>query len=599
MNNLTDLSKQELIDEIVRLKAQVEEGDNGLDANNSFFDSLFEQSPYGMWIMDHEGYLKKINRACCELHKIESEEVIGTYNIFHDNLIAEQGAKELVLTVFDKGATVQFIINYNSSRLSNFKLRNFVDIFLEVTIMPFMDNEGNITSVIGVEKDITDQINAENTLKKSELKLKNLLNNIPDIVYQCLNDDNWTMILINNAFETITGYTRDQVLLNKEISYMDLIHPEDKEFVQKTVQSSLKSKNRFELEYRILTADGKEKWVWERGYQTEIGPDGMILLEGIIYDITDRKKSEQLLKENVSYFKGVFESSMIGILFWNTNGEIIDANDTFLDMIGYTREELQTGTIKWRELTPHEFEEKDNNAMKEVMEKGVIKPFEKEYIHKDGRRIPITLGASRLKGMDNSGVAFVLDISEKRKAEYEINTLNKLFQDTSRVAKIGGWEFDVESGKGAWTEEVARIHDLDPDVPTSVEMGLSFYADESKKIIEQAVQEAVESGKPYDLELELVTAKGVHKWVRTIGDVVMEEGKVQKVFGSFQDITDKKKIEHELLKHQNHLEELIMERTKKLVESNKELERLNSLFVNREFRIKELKDKIRVLEKKV
>lgn len=116
-------------------------------------------------------------------------------------------------------------------------------------------------------------------------------------------------------------------------------------------------------------------------------------------------------------------------------------------------------------------------------------------------------------------------------------------QETEKIAKVGGWEFDAVSGDGQWTTEVARIHDLDPKVSPTREMALPFYVGESRDRIETAVKAAVEQGVPYDLELQMISAKGTPKWVRTIGHPMLEKGKVRKVRGSFQDITDRKQAE--------------------------------------------------------
>ena len=96
------------------------------------------------------------------------------------------------------------------------------------------------------------------------------------------------------------------------------------------------------------------------------------------------------------------------------------------------------------------------------------------------------------------------------------------------------------TGHSTWTEEVARIHDLDPKTPASVALSINYYAEHSKPIIKKAFRESVEQAKPYDLELEIITAKGNHKWVRTIGHPILENGKIIKVQGSFQDITMRK-----------------------------------------------------------
>lgn len=123
-----------------------------------------------------------------------------------------------------------------------------------------------------------------------------------------------------------------------------------------------------------------------------------------------------------------------------------------------------------------------------------------------------------------------------------------LLEEMGHIAKVGGWEFDPATGAGTWTDEVARIHDLEPGDPTNMERGLSFYDGDSAARIQAAVAAAVSEGKSYDLELELLTAKGVRKWVHTIGHPRVENGRVVHVRGSFQDITEQKRaaarIEH-------------------------------------------------------
>ena len=113
---------------------------------------------------------------------------------------------------------------------------------------------------------------------------------------------------------------------------------------------------------------------------------------------------------------------------------------------------------------------------------------------------------------------------------------------------------------------------MDPEQETSVEIGLRFYQGESREIIEAAVKDAMEHGKSYDLELEIMTAKGTRKWVRTIGQPVREDGAIVKVWGSFQDITEHKRAAEEILQLNVNLERRVSERTAELQAANQELE---------------------------
>jgi len=129
--------------------------------------------------------------------------------------------------------------------------------------------------------------------------------------------------------------------------------------------------------------------------------------------------------------------------------------------------------------------------------------------------------------------------------KYRKQAHEQLLNSTNHIAKIGGWSFDVATLSGEWTEELIRIHDLPPSSPIDVSKGLDFYTPESRPIIEKAVRDVIDFGKPYDLQLEIITAVGAHKWVRTVGAPVITEGKVVKVQGVMQDITELKLSEIE------------------------------------------------------
>jgi signal transduction histidine kinase len=163
-------------------------------------------------------------------------------------------------------------------------------------------------------------------------------------------------------------------------------------------------------------------------------------------------------------------------------------------------------------------------------------------------------------------------ITARKQAEQEMRAQRDLLEAMSRMAKVGGWGFDAATGQGTWTNEVARIHDLDPKVEPSVQFGLDFYQGRSRQMIKAAVHEAVTLGKPYDLELEILTAKGNHKWVRTFGMPIWRDSRVVEVHGAIQDITEQKRAEEETRRLNAELEQRVRDRTAQLEAANKELE---------------------------
>ncbi len=108
------------------------------------------------------------------------------------------------------------------------------------------------------------------------------------------------------------------------------------------------------------------------------------------------------------------------------------------------------------------------------------------------------------------------------------------------MANVGGWEFDVKTRLQTWTDEVYRIHELEPGQRMTVDDGIKYYAPEAVPVISEAVQHAVIFGEPFDLELPIITAKGNRRWVHAVGRAYTENGLVTRVGGTFQDITASK-----------------------------------------------------------
>jgi PAS domain S-box-containing protein len=163
-------------------------------------------------------------------------------------------------------------------------------------------------------------------------------------------------------------------------------------------------------------------------------------------------------------------------------------------------------------------------------------------------------------------------ITARKEAEQTLREQGELLEAMSAMAHVGAWSIDVATGRGQWTDEVARIHELDPKLEPNVQMGLNFYHPESRPVIESAVRDATTLGKAYDLELELVTAKGNRKWVRTIGLPVKQGDRVVQVHGAIQDITDRKQAEAEVRRLNTELEQRVQDRTAQLEAANRELE---------------------------
>ena len=153
---------------------------------------------------------------------------------------------------------------------------------------------------------------------------------------------------------------------------------------------------------------------------------------------------------------------------------------------------------------------------------------------------------------DQNGINYVIgnavDITEKYHLEQDLRKIKKTLEQTNRVARVGGWEMDIASKKISWTSVTREIHGVGPDYEPVLETGLSFYKEgESRDKITKAVELAISEGKSWDLELQIIDAHGREIWVRALGTAEMDAKQVcKRIYGTFQDIDDKKKAELEV-----------------------------------------------------
>ena len=129
------------------------------------------------------------------------------------------------------------------------------------------------------------------------------------------------------------------------------------------------------------------------------------------------------LGEREAKIRRLAEANIIGICMWELEGRILEANDAFLGMVGYDRDDLAAGRVRWTDLTPPEWQERDDRAVVDVKATGSVQPYEKEFVQKGGGRVPVLIGAALFQEGGNEGVAFVLDLTEQKRAEAEIRAL--------------------------------------------------------------------------------------------------------------------------------------------------------------------------------
>jgi len=174
---------------------------------------------------------------------------------------------------------------------------------------------------------------------------------------------------------------------------------------------------RISLEYPCHEPRGRHRWFLMN--VDPLPPDlGGVVISHV--DITERKQMESALAERDAKFRGIYESNMVPVAFWDLHGRITNANDAYLTLTGFSRAELDEGKLCFGELSATDQLHLEKQAIQEAMTKGVWTPYEKHYIRRDGRRVSVLIGGGMLPGMTDRGVVFAIDLTERKKAEEKL-----------------------------------------------------------------------------------------------------------------------------------------------------------------------------------
>src|SRR5262245_6835434 len=150
------------------------------------------------------------------------------------------------------------------------------------------------------------------------------------------------------------------------------------------------------------------------------------------------------LADREGRLRRLWDSNILGICTWNIDGAVVSANDEFLRMLQYDHDDVAAGRLNWAELTPPEWREGEESAVAALRETGSISQFEKEYLRKDGSRVPVLIGGALFEGEGNQGVAFVIDQSERKRAETALRESEERFRDYAETASDWLWEMDSD-----------------------------------------------------------------------------------------------------------------------------------------------------------
>jgi PAS domain S-box-containing protein len=226
----------------------------------------------------------------------------------------------------------------------------------------------------------------QESLYESERMLSTLIGNLPGMAYRCLNDENWTMEFISEGSHDLTGYAPADLIGNRILSYNELIHPDDRQPAWEQVQQALAKRQPFRLVYRILSATGQEKWVWEQGQGVFVKNGDLLAIEGFITDITERTLAEKALRESEKRFRALLDVVPSPIVVFSLDGLVSYLNPAFTKLFGWAIEELKGKQLPYG--SP-EIEIEAGESFRRILEEGRLVPYETKRMTKDGRILDV------------------------------------------------------------------------------------------------------------------------------------------------------------------------------------------------------------------
>ena len=523
---------QMLVEQGLKTKRLLEAEEKLKDAND-FLLVAQQSADLGLWDWDMATGRLRWSPELFRMFGLEPSTVNPTFDIWQsvlhpdDLLMAESKIREAILD--QKPLTNEYRIVTPSGEIR----------WIHALGQAIYDETGKPLRMAGVCSNITESKLKEEKILNSEERHRTILQTAMDGIW--LVDTRGHLIEVNDAYCRMSGYNAHE-LLKMRISDLDSCETDD-EVAARMQGITATGKSRFITKHRR-----KNGTVFDVEISVQYREDGGGRVVAFLRDITDQIQAEKALRVSERNYRQLFQNNPAGFalheIILNDEGKpydyrFLEINPAFekltglkaVDLIGKTQLEVMTNSEPYWAETYGEVALTGKPISFENFSGELNKYYQVNAYAPDPHKF---------------ATVFV-DITERKLAEEALLKARTLHAETEKIGKVGGWEFDIDTMEQTWTEEVYRIHEVDMTFKPTVEKGISFYTPASRPIIEKAVQRAIEYGEQFDMDLEIVTAKGNLRYVNAVGKADIEN---RKIVGFFQDITARKQAEIELAKSQ-------------------------------------------------
>ena len=510
-----------------------------LKASEELLRTVITNAPISIFATDEEGIFTLHEGKAVERVGMKPGENVGVsaYELFSGLQVTEHNGNvtsgKSILERVAKGEHVSGLTELNGVIFDN-------------QLAPIIDEDNHVAGMLGIATDITEQKKNEKERLAVEKRYQILFNQIDEgfCIIEMLFDDmknpvDYRFLEVNPAFE-------------KHIGLKNIKGKRIREFIPDI------EKNWPEIYGKVVLTGEPTRFIrksksfnrWFDVYAFRIGAPEKHQVAILFNNITKRKHSHEELKKREEKWHKLFEILPVGVSIVNSDNKILEVNTTLAQILDLTKEELLNSKYKNRSyfrsdmslMPPEEFP-----SVRALKEKKVIKDVEIGIKKEDGSMMWTNVSAAHLSSL-NATVTITAEITERKHSEAVLLKQQRELKEAQHLAKIGSWEWDATSDTISWSVEYYRIYGLDPKLaPPGYEEHLKAYTKESQKHLDEAVKKSMETGEPYEVDLELDAKNVKGKWIRARGECRFnDKGKVIGLHGTAQDITERKKQEDEL-----------------------------------------------------
>lgn len=429
------------------------------------------------------------------------------------------------------------------------------------------DEDGAPWKLSGTVQDITERKQSEERLKENEQRLRAILEASTDGFWLVDNEGN--ILAVNEAYSRMSGYTEAE-LLTMRVSDVDALEgvAEAEEHIRKIREQG---SDHFETRHRR-----KDGTIFDVEINVVHQPMGDGRQVAFMRDVTESKRAAEALKASEDKFKYLFEHSMVAKSLTSPTG-VVNVNDAFCDLLGYTRAELGDRAT-WQQLThPDDIPGTERIVAALLAGKMPSARFTKRYIHKDGRVIWADVSTSLRRdaaGVPEYFMTTILDITERKNAEDELRASERWLSESQRVAHLGHYIFDIQADHWSGSPALYEVLGATNEDRDTYEGWLGLMHPDDRQVLRAHFEdEVLAGGATFDLEYRIIRpVDGEERWVHGLGSVEYDaDGRPLALFGIIQDVTERRLAENAVAALNIELEQRVQDRTEELAATNEEL----------------------------